>query len=85
LWWGCFLSGICSGRSRREAALRGVNAAVAGLLLAAFYDPVWIAGILNKGDYALATAAFLLLFVWKTPPYLVLLACVIARQAMAAI
>ncbi len=36
-----------------QAMLAGVNAAVVGLLLAAFYDPVWTAGITNRLDYAL--------------------------------
>jgi chromate transporter len=54
-----------------QAALRGVNAAVVGLLLAALYHPVWTAGITNAGDFALAAAAFLLLFMWRTPPWLV--------------
>jgi chromate transporter len=60
-------------KAAAQAALRGVNAAVVGLLLAAFSDPVWSAGILNKADYALAGAAFLLLFMWKTPPWLVVI------------
>lgn len=54
-----------------QAALRGVNAAVVGLLLAALYDPVWNAGIRNAGDFALAAAAFLLLSKWQAPPWLV--------------
>lgn len=54
-----------------QSALRGVNAAVVGLLLAALYDPVWTAGITSAADFALASAAFLLLFMWKTPPWLV--------------
>jgi hypothetical protein len=41
----------------RQTALRGVTAAVVGLLLAAFYDPAWTAEILTKLDYALAAAA----------------------------
>jgi chromate transporter len=56
-----------------QAALRGVNAAVVGLLLAALYNPVWTAGITNAGDFALAATAFLLLFIWQTPPWLVVL------------
>jgi chromate transporter len=58
-----------------QAALRGVNAAVVGLLMAAFYDPVWTAGISGARDVALAAAAFLLLFMWKTPPWLVVVLC----------
>jgi chromate transporter len=60
-------------RTAAQAAMRGVNAAVVGLLLAAFYDPVWTAGILTRADYGLASAAFLLLFMWKTSPWLVVI------------
>jgi chromate transporter len=68
-----------------QAALRGVNAAVVGLLLAAFYDPVWTAGIETRGDYALAAAAFVLLFMWTTTPWLVVLLCAAGGQVLAAL
>lgn len=68
-----------------QAALRGVNAAVVGLLLAALYHPVWTAGITSAGDFALAAAAFLLLFMWKTPPWLVVALCAIGGAALAMI
>ena len=68
-----------------QAALRGVNAAVVGLLLAALYHPVWTAGITGAGDFALAAAAFLLLFMWKTPPWLVVALCAIGGAALAMI
>ncbi|MGM4887483.1 chromate efflux transporter [Tardiphaga sp. 862_B3_N4_1] len=67
-----------------QAALAGVNAAVVGLLLAAFYDPVWTAGITNRLDYALCLAAFVLLFGWKTPPWLVVVLCGVAGQLLPA-
>ncbi len=54
-----------------QAALRGVNASVVGLLLAALYNPVWTAGITSPYDFALAVVAFLLIFMWQTPPWLV--------------
>lgn len=54
-----------------RTALLGVNAAVVGLLLAAFYHPVWSSGILSPGDFVLALAAFGLLTLWKVPPWLV--------------
>ncbi len=56
-----------------QSALRGVNAAVVGLLLAALYRPVWTSAILSPYDFALAAAGFLLLFMWKVPPWLVVL------------
>ena len=54
-----------------QAALRGVNAAVVGILLAALYHPVWTAGITSSKDFALGLTAFLLLELWKAPPWLV--------------
>ena len=54
-----------------QSALRGVNAAVVGLLLAALYHPVWTAGITNAKDFALAITAFLLLYMWQVTPWLV--------------
>ena len=62
-------------RALAQAALRGVNAAVVGLLLAALYHPVWTSAIGNAADFALAAAAFLLLFMWQTPPWLVVVLC----------
>ena len=71
-------------RSAAQAALRGVNAAVVGLLLAALYDPVWTAGITSTRDFALAVGAFLLLFMWKTPPWLVVIICAVGGAIVAA-
>ena len=65
-----------------QASLRGVNAAVVGLLLAALYQPVWTVGITNAADFALAVAAFLLLFMWQTPPWLVVILSAAAGALM---
>jgi chromate transporter len=67
-----------------QAALRGVNAAVVGLLLAALYNPVWTSGITSAADFALGVAAFLLLFMWQTPPWLVVVFCALGGAATAA-
>jgi chromate transporter len=58
-----------------QKAMMGVNAAVVGLLLSAFYQPVWTSAIRSQADFVLAIAAFLLLMFWKTPPWLVVLLC----------
>ncbi len=65
-----FWDGLRKNQPVRQA-LTGINAAVVGLLLAAFYDPVWSSGILSAGDFALALAAFGLLTLWKIPPWFV--------------
>ncbi len=56
-------------RHAAQAGMRGANAAVVGLLGAALYDPVWTSAVLKPGDFALAIAGFLLLAVWKAPPW----------------
>jgi chromate transporter len=68
-----------------RAALKGVNAAVVGLLLAALYRPVWTAGITTAGDFALACTAFLLLFVWQVPPWLVVVLSALGGAALGAL
>jgi len=52
-------------------ALAGVNAAVVGLLIAVFYDPVWTSAIQSPADFALGIAAFGLLTIWGLPAWLV--------------
>ena len=61
------------GRSSFQAALRGINAAVVGLLLAALYQPVWTSAIRAPGDVALALVAFGLLALWKAPAWAVVM------------
>lgn len=56
-----------------QAAMRGVNAAVVGLLGAALYDPVWTSAVLKPADFALVLFGFVLLVVWRAPPLLVVL------------
>jgi chromate transporter len=56
-----------------QSVLRGVNAAVVGLLLAALYKPVWTSAILGPADFAIAILAFLLLALWAVPPWLVVM------------
>ena len=70
-------------RPAAQSALRGVNAAVVGLLLAALYNPVWTSGISSGADFALAVAGFLLLFMWKVPPWLVVMLSAIGGAAIA--
>ena len=60
-------------RAGVQAALRGINAAVVGLLLAALYQPVWTSAIRGPADVGLALAAFGLLAFWKTPAWLVVI------------
>jgi len=67
-----------------QAALRGINAAVVGLLLAALYHPVWTAAIHSGSDFALGATAFLLLLMWKVPPWIVVLMCAVGGAVLGA-
>jgi chromate transporter len=58
-------------RPAAQAAMRGTNAAVVGILGAALYNPVWTSAVLTPRDFAVALAGFLLLTVWKLPPWIV--------------
>ncbi len=58
-------------RAAAQAAMRGANAAVVGLLGAALYSPVWTSAVFNSRDLALALVGFILLQVWKVPPWIV--------------
>lgn len=68
-----------------QSALRGINAAVVGLLLAAFYDPVWTKAIGSPLDFGLALGAFGLLTYWKAPAWMVVLAAAAGGELVAAL
>lgn len=63
-------------RPAAQAALRGSNAAVVGILGAALYDPVWTSAVLNPRDFLIAGAGFVALVGWKCPPWLVVIGMV---------
>lgn len=70
-------------RADAQAVMRGVNAAVVGLLAAALYDPLWTGAILSWSDVALALAGFALLTVLRWPPLAVVGAMVAVSTALA--
>lgn len=54
-----------------RAVMAGTNAAVLGILAAALYQPVWTSAVRGPEDFAMALTAFLLLAVWRLPPWLI--------------
>lgn len=58
-----------------QAALKGTNAAVVGLLLAALYNPVWTSGINSAPDFMLGLVAFTVLAFWKRSSWEVVILC----------
>lgn len=69
-------------RAWMQAVLRGTNAAVVGVLLAAFIDPVLSDSVHTLADGAVAVVAFALLASRRAPPWLVVLLAAAAGQAL---
>jgi chromate transporter len=70
-------------RSGVQAAMRGINAAVVGLLGAALYNPLWVTSVKTPGDFAIALVGFVLLTAWRAPPLLVVAIGAIGGAALA--
>jgi chromate transporter len=60
-------------RTGAQAAMRGVNAAVVGVLGAALYNPIWVSSVKTPGDFGVALLGFILLAVWRVPPLAVVI------------
>lgn len=69
-------------RAEFQSELAGIQAGVVGILLAALYTPVWTSTIHTPLDFALALLAFVLLSVWKMPPWGVVVVCALLGWAL---
>jgi chromate transporter len=58
-------------RAAAQAVMRGINAAVVGLLGAALYNPVWTTSVHSPRDIGIALVGFVLLVAWRAPPLVV--------------
>ncbi|MGX1450145.1 chromate transporter [Cytobacillus horneckiae] len=56
-----------------KGALMGVNAAVVGILISAFYHPIWTSSIKEPVDFAFAAILFSMLVYWKLPPWIIVI------------
>jgi chromate transporter len=72
-------------RTGAQAMMRGVNAAVVGLLGAALYNPVWTSAVKVPGDFGIALVGFVLLTVWRAPPLLVVIISALGGIALAGV
>jgi chromate transporter len=69
-------------RAGAQAMMRGVNAAVVGLLGAALYNPVWTSSVRAPADFGIALLGFVLLTVWRAPPLLVVVISALGAVAV---
>jgi chromate transporter len=65
-----------------KGALMGVNAAVVGILIAAFYQPIWTNSILAPIDFAFGAVLFSMLVYWKLPPWIIVVTGAIGGSLM---
>ncbi|MEA3196454.1 MAG: chromate transporter [Gammaproteobacteria bacterium] len=56
-----------------QAIMRGINAAVVGLLGAALYNPLWTSSVKSSSDLAVVLVGYILLIAWRAPPLLVVI------------
>jgi chromate transporter len=70
-------------RVSAQAIMRGVNAAVVGLLGAALYHPLWTSSVETPPDLGLALVGFVLLNAWRAPPLLVVVIGALGGVALA--
>ncbi len=70
-------------RTWAVAMMRGVNAAVVGLLGAALYNPVWTSSVRTPSDFGIVLVGFVLLAAWRAPPLLVVVVSALAGIALA--
>jgi len=68
-----------------QSALKGINAAVVGLLMSALYKPVWTSAIYSSADFGLGLVAFGLLMFWKCPPWFVVVLTAVGGEMIARI
>ena len=69
-------------RPGAQAAMRGVNAAVVGILGAALYNPVFTSAVKTPPDLAVALVGFVLLMAWRAPPLVVVIVCAFGGVAL---
>jgi chromate transporter len=77
---------VCINRNPKiTGALMGVNAAVVGILISAFYDPIWTSTILGPLDFAFAALLFSMLAYWKLPPWVIVVTGIIGGYLLSLI
>ena len=71
--------------AKMKGAFMGMNAAVVGILISAFYDPIFTSAIMGPVDFVFAVILFSLLTYWKLTPWLIVLLGVVGGSLLALI
>jgi chromate transporter len=70
-------------RADAQAVMRGVNAAVVGLLGAALYNPLWTSSVRTPEDFGIVLVGLILLTAWRAPPLVVVVISALGGVALA--
>lgn len=63
--------------SKMKGVFMGINAAVVGILIAAFYNPIFTSSIVESIDFVFAVILFSMLSYWKMSPWVVVVTGII--------
>ncbi|PEL13953.1 chromate transporter [Bacillus sp. AFS017336] len=68
--------------SNLRRALLGVNAAVVGILISAFCNPIWISSVLSIYDFVIVAVLFSMLVFMKLPPWIIVVVGAICGEIL---
>ncbi|PEJ47976.1 ChrA protein [Bacillus sp. AFS002410] len=68
--------------SNLRRALLGVNAAVVGILISAFCNPIWISSVLSIYDFVIVAVLFSMLVFMKLPPWIIVVVGAICEEIL---
>ncbi|BDA79868.1 chromate transporter [Leptospira kobayashii] len=71
-----FWESVRSNRNMQNA-MSGINSSVVGILLAAFYHPIWTSSVQNVQDFSIVLIGFLLILFWEIPSWAIVLLSVV--------
>ncbi|HVW67916.1 MAG TPA: chromate efflux transporter [Steroidobacteraceae bacterium] len=77
--------GTLQERQAAQAVLRGVNAAVVGVLAAALYMPLWTSSVSAPTDFVIVVVGFVLIMAWRLPPLAVVIVTTLLAASLGAI
>ncbi|WP_129691384.1 chromate transporter [Gottfriedia acidiceleris] len=71
--------------SKLRRALLGVNAAVVGILISAFCNPIWISSVFSIFDFLIVAILFSMLVIMQLPPWIIVLVGAISGEILSKI
>lgn len=70
---------------KMKGAFMGINAAVVGILVAAFYNPIFTSSIIEPIDFVFAVILFSMLSYWKLAPWIIVVTGIIGGTLLSVI